>query len=136
MTVRLPDGTVARGSGKSPTPLYDATLNSDPGRYLWLVGLGSYPGPLPKPPQEDTPDPAPGTEPATPSPAVPPAGDAEGQLALPGAEQDVQEAPPLEPLPEPVCGLVSHDGTSCGLEPGHDPATHGPAERGPGTDAA
>ena len=64
MTVRLPDGTVARRSRDIPTPLYDATLHSDPARFLWLVGLGPYPGPLPKPPQEDTRDSAPGTEPA------------------------------------------------------------------------
>lgn len=83
----------------SPTPFYDATLNSDPARFMWLVGLGPYPGPLPKPPQEDTETSAPGTEPATSSPAVPPAGDVEGQLALPGAEQVVREAGPLEPLP-------------------------------------
>jgi hypothetical protein len=90
----------------SPTPFYDATLNSDPARFMWLVGLGPYPGPLPKPPQEDTETSAPGTEPATPEPAVPPAGEGEGQLALPGAEHVVREAGPLEPLPEPEDGAA------------------------------
>ena len=113
MTVRLPDGTVAPAEPRHPdTSLRrDAALRPGP---LHVAGrTRPYPGPLPKPPQEDTEDPAPGAEPATPAPAVPPAGEGAGKLALPGAEddeQDAQEPPqeelPLEPLPEPVCGLV------------------------------
>lgn len=84
----------------SPHPIYDATLNSNPGRYLWLVGLGPYPGPLPKPPQEDTTDPASGAAHET-DPDVPPSG--EQPVADPGAGQDAPEPPqeelPLEPLP-------------------------------------
>lgn len=88
----------------SQTPFYDATLNSDPGRYLWLVGLGPYPGPLPKPPQEDTEDPASGAAPQE-DPAVPPAGNGQ-PVTAPEAEHDEPEPPqeelPLEPLPEPA----------------------------------
>ena len=83
--------------------------------------------------KQDTGTSAPGTAPATSAPARPRAGEGQ-QDTVPGAEDDEpapQEELPLEPLPEPaVCGLVSHDGQPCGLEPGHDPATHGPAGDG------
>ena len=109
-------------------PLYDATVNSDPARYLWLMGLGPYPYPLTQEPETS----APGAAPDTSAPAGPRAGEGHPD-AVPGAEDSgvPREAEPLEPLPAAAtCGLVSHEGQPCGLEPGHAPATHGPAEGG------
>ena len=110
MTVRLPDGTVARRSRDIPTPLYDATLQlrSRPASCGWWDSARTRarcPSRRRKTPQT----PPPGRSQPARAPAVPPAGEGAGKLALPGAEddeQDAQEPPqeelPLEPLPEPV----------------------------------
>ncbi len=99
-------------------------VNSNPARYLWLMGLQRCPYPLP-PIQEDPIDPAPGAAQEGTDPAIPPAGEGLPEAA-PGAEP-LEALPPM-PVDATRCGLVSWDGTPCGLDAGHSPfVRHAPA---------